>query len=194
MWRIEEQCVLSIARVICNERRGPCSLFLFAYQAAPINKVWLWGMVIGDIEFGTVFRQILKPDRQISLITTLHTTSTGSEREQWCLAITTIQLLLSLKSSVTAHVTDNWWRITCRLHRLLLLSPHGCRKNIVCSCFFVSMESNIFNGTYLNKCRFAFDKVFCKIFLSDAKLRMNQIHCDSNHRNYYLTTGDLWEP
>ena len=73
---------LSIARVICNERRGSCSLFLFAYQAAPINKVWLWGMVIGNIKFGTVFRQVLKPDRQISLITTLHTTSTVSEREQ----------------------------------------------------------------------------------------------------------------
>ena len=38
-------------------------------------------MVIGNIKFGTVFRQVLKPDRQISLITTLHTTSTGSERE-----------------------------------------------------------------------------------------------------------------
>ena len=37
-------------------------------------------MVIGNIKFGTVFRQVLEPDRQISLITTLHTTSTGSER------------------------------------------------------------------------------------------------------------------
>ena len=148
-------------------------------------------MVIGNIKFGTVFRQVLKPDRQISLITTLHTTSTGSERESsdvW------LSLLLSLKSSVTAHVTDNWWRITCRLHRLLLLSRlTGCRKHCL-QLFFVSMESNIFNGTYLNKCRFAFDKVFCKIFFTDAKFRMNQIHCDSNHRNYYLTTGDLWEP
>ena len=39
-------------------------------------------VVLGNIKFGTVYRQVLKPDRQISLITTLHTTSTGSEREQ----------------------------------------------------------------------------------------------------------------
>ena len=142
-------------------------------------------MVIGNIKFGTVFRQVLKPDRQISLITTLHTTSTGSERAMM-FGYHYYTTMLSLKSSVTAHVTDNWWRITCRLHRLLLLSRLiGCRKHRL-QLFFVSMESNIFNGTYLSKCRFAFDKVFCKIFLSDAKLRMNQIHCDSNHRNYVL--------